>query len=229
MRPGCSGLSDISSIVRGCLPRQHLAITSPSRVRTTTRSLRRTCAPGSTISTSRRDKAASCCRPALPAHRRRAYGREAEIPPRPNPGRRESRHRRKSRRRRLGKAEQRNGRHLRRKGAVRQAHASSRALQERHELFDRGAGGFEDLVDRFRRGPALAAVGGAALGLVEGGGVEPRLARQAGRGQVMPRSQGIDGFPDFLSCENMRTVRRLAARGDAIRKAGDVSDHWRGS
>jgi len=77
--------------------------------------------------------------------------------------------------------------------------AVARAIADQpHEGLDRGAGRSERLRERFGRGPAFAAVGGHALGLVEGGGIEARpLGKPRGR-QPGARRKPIQRAPDLL-------------------------------
>src|SRR5262245_39237677 len=70
-------------------------------------------------------------------------------------------------------------------------------LDQLHEHVDGGAGRGERLRHRFGRGPARAAVWGDALGLVEGGGVEPGLSGEAGRGEPCNGGEAVEGRPDL--------------------------------
>ena len=99
----------------------------------------------------------------------------------PSPDRPESRHRRRSRRHRPGQS----------LSAERRMCAPARsglvhrrlAFDEAQKLVERGIGRLDDLGQRLGGRPARPAVGGSALGLVEGGGVEPRALGQPGGGK----------------------------------------------
>src|SRR5690606_25762707 len=77
------------------------------------------------------------------------------------------------------------------------------------QLVERGAGGLDDLGKRFRGGPARPPVGRLPLRLVEGGGIEPGLPRQAGsRKRVAPR-QRVDRRPNPFVREHLRGGLRV--------------------
>ncbi len=185
--PRCSGLSECSSMVFAVLRASCLTITSPSLVLTTTRSPRRVGAAGDTTITSPLrigrlhrvagnlqrigvlvvDRGESDFVPAL-ADRKAAV---VEIAARAGFGEADQRHRLGDRARGLG--------------------------NQRDEGLDAGAGRGQRFRDRLGRGPAGAAVRRDALRLVEGGGIEPGLLGEAGRGEPGARREPVDGSPDL--------------------------------
>ena len=66
------------------------------------------------------------------------------------------------------------------------------------EILDPAPDGVQHLGNALGGGPAGATVGADALGGVEGGGVEPGLARQARGGKPVFRRQGVEGTPDVI-------------------------------
>src|SRR5664279_1568461 len=71
-----------------------------------------------------------------------------------------------------------------------------------HEAVDRTVGGGERLGDRFGGRPALAAVGGDALGFVEGGGVEAGTFGQPRGRQSGALGQPVQRGPDLVVAQH---------------------------
>ena len=82
-----------------------------------------------------------------------------------------------------------------------------------------GAGGAQDLGDRFGRGPAVAAFRARALRSVEARGIETRLAGEARSGHPVALGQAVDGGPDAVvrqhGGQTFAELRRSASVGNS--------------
>ena len=88
---------------------------------------------------------------------------------------------------------------------------AARAVADQlHEGVDRGIGRSQRLGDQFGRWPALAAVGGDALGFVEGGGVEAGAFGEPRGRQPGAFGQPVERGPDLAVGEDPRALDCLA-------------------